>query len=299
MVYHHRRSASDAEGIPLIQQHDDENNINDEHELDAELRHESVAARHRRHHGRLSTLKDPTLATRWQPTLTLVVVLTALVLTSTFVSAALTAFNQLYGRSPRTSLDAVKGAGELRPGADGTNALWSATQVPRMADVQRLRRPGLYLGLERVVEIQQVGLAFGPTYSPEEDMEMGMGMHGGNGEKETFEQKAARVSSIYPNKRFAQDGWLLVSETVCILCLFQFCLFFDASGYEAHNSNLCRRTTPSSTLLFLYRVLQPLTSASSLAAFLLDLRSRKATRCSQSSSMLPPTHLPPYPRPPP
>ena len=77
--------------------------------------------------------------------------------------------------------------------------------------VTALRRPSLYPGLERVPEIKHNGLTFGSSYKAEKDT-MQAGSSGVMGV--AMSQRLSRVSSLYPDTKFTQDGWVFVTETV-------------------------------------------------------------------------------------
>ncbi|KAI0342403.1 hypothetical protein BDW22DRAFT_1357743 [Trametopsis cervina] len=73
-------------------------------------------------------------------------------------------------------------------------------------DVNTLRRPSVYMGLERVPQIQANGLTFGATIPPSSDPPvLGKGSEGGP-------RGTVRVSEVYPRMRFVRDGWVVLSE---------------------------------------------------------------------------------------
>ncbi|EKM56646.1 uncharacterized protein PHACADRAFT_253874 [Phanerochaete carnosa HHB-10118-sp] len=75
--------------------------------------------------------------------------------------------------------------------------------VPEKLDISKLRRPSLYLGLERVPELLQHGSSSssqaGPLSSPDVS---GAG----------WPTRVARVNSAHPDSVFPQDGWVLLTE---------------------------------------------------------------------------------------
>lgn len=81
-----------------------------------------------------------------------------------------------------------------------------SNSAPEKLDISKLRRPSLYLGLERVPELlQQHGTSpssqAGPFSSPSIS---GAG----------WPTRVARVNSAYPDYVFPQDGWVLLTERV-------------------------------------------------------------------------------------
>lgn len=80
-------------------------------------------------------------------------------------------------------------------------------QSPQVLDSSNLRRPSLYLGLERVPEIKmQMGDIHThvpvPSTGPPNRSQLG------------WPSQVARVNSDYPYYAFAQDGWVVLTEQV-------------------------------------------------------------------------------------
>ncbi|KAI0703049.1 hypothetical protein BC835DRAFT_1410841 [Cytidiella melzeri] len=85
----------------------------------------------------------------------------------------------------------------------------AANDLQTKVDAGSLKRPSLYLGLDRVSEIKTNGLTFGSTTGGGGGM-MDMGSAPTmSGQRE----KVGRVSSLYPDERFELNGWVLITES--------------------------------------------------------------------------------------
>ncbi|KAI0089477.1 hypothetical protein BDY19DRAFT_993082 [Irpex rosettiformis] len=80
---------------------------------------------------------------------------------------------------------------------------WENTTRISIVDIKKLRQPSLYLGLERVPEIKTKGLTFGSSYNLESGPEL----------TDMGRKRLGRVSSLYPDTKFGQDGWVFMTET--------------------------------------------------------------------------------------
>lgn len=166
-----------TEAIPLIE-HTDGRTLDDL--TDAEVQ-DSLWARkpHNKHLGSPST---------WCPTKipNILTAATYLLVITTVFSAVIAFANVLHKLGPNHTISAP------------------------MVDVRKLRQPSLYLGLERVPEIESNGLTFGSSYnSDNHDADMHM-----DGPDAMEPKRVARVSSLHPNTKFRQDGWVFITETV-------------------------------------------------------------------------------------
>lgn len=121
----------------------------------------------------------PSVKSRWSRS-TMLLLLTCLVTLLSLLSNAVT-----FSRS----WDAVK----------GTNT--------HKLDVSKLRRPSLYLGLERVPAIKlRNGDVHKPVSAP-----IGLPQNPSSG----WPTAVARVNSAHPYFVFPQDGWVFLTEQVC------------------------------------------------------------------------------------
>ena len=79
-----------------------------------------------------------------------------------------------------------------------------SNNAPEKLDVSKLRRPSLYLGLERTPELLQHQGPISQALHSNSPSSVGAG----------WPARVARVSSAYPDSVFAQDGWVVLTEQV-------------------------------------------------------------------------------------